>query len=776
VLAVAALMAAVAVLPGSPAAPATVSASVPTDADAATAYQQGHNGNGLAVGDALRAPLRALWSFTGGYDPSYTAIAAGRVFVVANSRLWALDARDGRLLWGPDDLGTNYFNGVVAYGDGVVVTTSSAGVVRAYAADSGRAMWAGYGAGNPIVANGMVYVSQTGVYSPGGVAAYRLSSGAVVWRTSNTNWGRITVTSKRVYTTAVSSPKGNIQAFDALTGRLLWTSDDPGTHGADTGISEVSGRVYVTGSDSFNDPILDAATGHQVGTFPENWGTVVDGSTRVMTSVARAGTTPIGVVAETSGGSRLWTFDGDFSSFPIPPVVANGTVFAAAGSGMVYALSEQSGRVLWSGRAGSGIGNDNVHNTHPLIGMSIGDGILTVPTNDGVAAFTSATGTGESFSPVPSAVPLQPIVPGATTGPGQSTGFQLGAAASGSRRGANLVPGLTTRWSHNFGDYYNGYPVIADGRVFVLAVYQQSTGPFRTTLFAMRESDGAVLWSRPMRAGGTDNALAYGDGRLFVTDQKLLALDPATGNQLWASTADWPSGVPAVAGGRVVVTGRDGTGYDTVDAYTTAGAHLWRVLSGYSAIVSLDASGAHLRQTDIDAGTGAVRWSCATTYSCGGGVDTGAVAPLSGGVEFDHDSAMAVNASTGALLGGFTSSRSPVVDGSVMVTASTTQLCAEDVATFRIRWCTGSVDLSGSPPLALDGYVYDTTLSGRLEARRESDGVVAWSTALPSRPPAQGIEPFSTPWPLASLGAGDGLLVVPNGPNVTAYTGHSYGG
>ncbi|TCO70955.1 PQQ-like beta-propeller repeat protein [Rhodovulum euryhalinum] len=100
-------------------------------------------------------------------------------------------------------------------------------------------------------------------------------------------------------------------------------------------------------------------------------------------------------------------------------------------------------------------------------------------------------------------------------------------------------------------------PVVAGGKVF--AMDSQSRVTAVTT-------GGGVLWSADLtppserKADASGGGLAYGDGRLFATTGfgALVALDPATGAELWTQRTDAPvTGAPAYRDGLVYVVSRD---------------------------------------------------------------------------------------------------------------------------------------------------------------------------------------------------------------------------
>ena len=120
-------------------------------------------------------------------------------------------------------------------------------------------------------------------------------------------------------------------------------------------------------------------------------------------------------------------------------------------------------------------------------------------------------------------------------------------------------------------------PVVAGGRIFTLD---------SNSLVVATGNNGATLWkvdaTAPFDRGGdiSGGGLAFGDGRLFVATAygELIAMEPTTGAVAWRQRLESPvAGAPAVEGGTVYVSTRDGAGH-AVDAktgkvkWTTTGA------------------------------------------------------------------------------------------------------------------------------------------------------------------------------------------------------------
>lgn len=117
-------------------------------------------------------------------------------------------------------------------------------------------------------------------------------------------------------------------------------------------------------------------------------------------------------------------------------------------------------------------------------------------------------------------------------------------------------------------------PVVAQGLIFTMDAAAQLSAV---------TPQGAVAWRRSVAPAGQrpDSALgggmAEGGGLLYVATGfgEVMALDPATGGEVWRVMLDAPvRSAPAVADGRVVVVARNDTAY-ALSAAT--GGLLWRV-------------------------------------------------------------------------------------------------------------------------------------------------------------------------------------------------------
>ncbi|HEX2084126.1 MAG TPA: PQQ-binding-like beta-propeller repeat protein, partial [Solirubrobacteraceae bacterium] len=178
--------------------------------------------------------------------------------------------------------------------------------------------------------------------------------------------------------------------------------------------------------------------------------------------------------------------------------------------------------------------------------------------------------------------------------------IQANAAHTGFVAGGGPALPLTRRWTAPL-DHRVGYPVIGDGKAFVV------TGPpldYRHRVVALSLRDGRRLWSRELGDVAPRGAApAYADGRVIVTrdlyggdpnEGAMLALSSADGSVLWRTRdLTLAQAVPPVVVDGVVYLSETGGGDGGVSAWRASdGAPLWRVFtahgSGGSAAVAGD--------------------------------------------------------------------------------------------------------------------------------------------------------------------------------------------
>jgi outer membrane protein assembly factor BamB len=356
--------------------------------------------------------------------------------------------------------------------------------------------------------------------------------------------------------------------------------------------------------------------------------------------------------------------------------------------------------------------------------------------------------------------------------PGASVAYQHDAAHDGSSPDSSFFAPLTERWSRKLGGTI-GYPVIADGRVFVTVAHSPGYG---VDVEALSLSTGAVLWG-PMSIGGTYwvGSLAYDTGKVFAInfDGALTAFDAASGAIGWTTKLAGQyafTSPPTAVNGTVYVGGAgsggtlyavdEGTGRTTWTASVANGDHSSPAVDGTGVYVSYACE-----QTYKFSLAGDLVWHHSTDCSGGGG----RTPVLHDGKVYVRDDGsrtpVVLDAASGAQTSTFASTPAPAFAGDRMVTVSGGVLTVSSASSGAPIWhTTQGTDVTA--PLIAGGVVIEGLADGTVEARRLEDGLLVWSgqagaaLAAPDEHNA-GI--------LTGLAEGDGVLVVPAGPTLTVF-------
>ncbi|MFB6142368.1 MAG: PQQ-binding-like beta-propeller repeat protein [Halorientalis sp.] len=251
-----------------------------------------------------------------------------------------------------------------------------------------------------------------------------------------------------------------------------------------------------------------------------------------------------------TGAATLWAFGG--ATFETSPAVWNGTVYAGAASGTLYAVNATTGAVEWSARGAY---------ARPGLAPAVTDGVVYAANGSAVTALNATTGERIWHYPTDFPVTTSPVVVD-------------GRVYLGTDRGVVHVLDARTGdqvWRRLLGDplqgdrvRVRGSPAVANGRLYV-----GTTGG----LFVLDASSGLEEWAN--RAITVTAAPTVVDGTVYVgtTGQSLLALDAASGTEQWQRNLDGSvTGSPAVADGTVYAGTVTGT-LVAVDAAT--GARVW---------------------------------------------------------------------------------------------------------------------------------------------------------------------------------------------------------
>ncbi|WP_113702073.1 caspase, EACC1-associated type [Nonomuraea lactucae] len=293
--------------------------------------------------------------------------------------------------------------------------------------------------------------------------------------------------------------------------------------------------------------------------------------------------------------------------------------------------------------------------------------------------------------------------------------------------GASTAPTRAIGWTYTTGGYIISSPAVADGTVYIgssddkVYALDAATGRVRWTY-----TTGGDVYSSPAAAGGIVFA-GSGDGKVH-------ALDAATGRARWTrATKGAVDSNPAVAGGTVYVGSRDGKVY-ALEAAT--GRVRWTRATGGAVLSSPAVAGGvvYVGSDDdtvyaLEAATGRVRW----TRTTGGAVDSSpAVAGGTVYVGSGDGKVYALEAADGGVrwtraLGGAVLSSPAVVKGVVYVGGGDGKVYALGAADGRVRWSHATGGKIDSRPAVADGVVYVGGHDDKVRALDATTGRVRWS-------------------------------------------------
>jgi eukaryotic-like serine/threonine-protein kinase len=313
--------------------------------------------------------------------------------------------------------------------------------------------------------------------------------------------------------------------------------------------------------------------------------------------------------------------------------------------------------------------------------------------------------------------------------------------------------------------FFPGYPVVADGKVYITsgqsASFNPSTGEYCESEFVCLDAyTGQVIWTLPLEAYPPRESVAIAYGNLylipgFVLEQQMD--DYITYDQVWAigTTDSWPMWRHDAANS---ATGKSGPSNLTLRwKFETSGA----VVSSPSAVEGRIYFGSHDKHVYcIDAWSGDFIWKFETNarISSSPAVYDGKVY-----VGPDDGTVYCLDAYNGSLVwstgaGGFVPaffaaavnlrSSPTVVDGKVYVGALDTKVYCLDAETGDINWAFKTEGYITSSPAVVDGTVYVTSqepTSGGLYKLDASNGNLIRRIALPYFLASRGTDMHSSP-------------------------------
>ena len=343
-----------------------------------------------------------------------------------------------------------------------------------------------------------------------------------------------------------------------------------------------------------------------------------------------------------------------------------------------------------------------------------------------------------------------------------ATAYQINPQHSGAIRFRSVVAATalptSPAWTAQL-DGSAGTPLIAGGRVFLTV-----SGSAGSELVALSAATGAVVWG-PLSVPGATSA-TYDNGRVITLSGSgiMTGFDAATGNQLWSTllAGEWSFSAAPTAANGIVYTGGAGSGGVLYAVDDATGALLWEagVMNGDSSSPTVTSDGVYVTypcQTyDFQPATGASVWHDSGPCEGGGGA-TGATA---NGVYYSPNGlgspGEAFDAEAGTLQAPYAGV--PTLGSSMGYFLQFGTLDAIDLSSKAIRWTFAGDGGLSAPALLVNSYVFLASSTGKLYALDAASGARLWTTTLSS-----GVG-------LGSMNAGDGLLLVPVGNTLVAYT------
>jgi outer membrane protein assembly factor BamB len=230
---------------------------------------------------------------------------------------------------------------------------------------------------------------------------------------------------------------------------------------------------------------------------------------------------------QASTGDVAWTFH---ASGPVqPPVVVEGIAYVVAGvlpsfdSALVYALNASDGSQRWHVQV-----NGHIVKCTP----AVGEGVVYVTSTSGVDALNASDGSPRWHMELASSStnPSSPALADGLLffGAGMHPDGALGSAAHVKYclclYALRASDGAVV-WTHPTGDQVFDAPTVVDGIVYA--------SEFTDGLMALRASDGTLLWSQKGLHGTGSPTVANGAIYVAAADQRIYAVSATDGSKLW---------------------------------------------------------------------------------------------------------------------------------------------------------------------------------------------------------------------------------------------------
>ncbi len=353
--------------------------------------------------------------------------------------------------------------------------------------------------------------------------------------------------------------------------------------------------------------------------------------------------------------------------------------------------------------------------------------------------------------------------------------FQIDPSHSGVIHFNNVSLPTASRWSVNLGGTPS-YALIAGGKIFVTVSVSGNT-----QLVALDQASGATVWG-PVVIAGTANA-AYDASTVFVVSDiignagLMQAFDAVTGLSNWSTllSGQYVFSSPPTAAHGFVFTGGAGSGGTLYAVDETNGAIAWTqsVTNGDSSAPAVSADSVYVTYPcntyAFRPSTGELIWSNNTGCSGGGGatpvVANGVLYAPNGFATYNGSR---FNAETGTLLGSYVADNPPAIAGQTGYFLQSGTLRAVSLSSNSVLWSYAGDGGLVTSPIVVNQYVFVGSSSGNLYALDSATGQQVWQMNIGST--ILNGAGWGARMQFSGLSAGDGLLVVPAGNTLTAFT------
>jgi outer membrane protein assembly factor BamB len=482
--------------------------------------------------------------------------------------------------------------------------------------------------------------------------------------------------------------------------------------------------------------------------------------------VANVGTVSVSVQAYSNPSAPISNAV-NFTVAPVPPLTLN-SVFPSiiTGGGSDFTLTAvglsfaPNAVIQWNGTAlaTSQVSSSVLRATVPAADIATSGSVSITVQNSSGTGGTSAALPIRIQNPAPDAVALQ-ITP----------------THAGAISFKSMSFPTSRTWSVDLGGQPS-YALIADGKVFVTVKVGlgSATG---SQLIALDQATGHTVWG-PIQLPQGWAFPAYDGGKVFVITSfgvgpgTLQSYDAETGALDWTTT--FSQGIafetaPTGANGLVYLVGGSG-GPILFGVDEGTGSIVWQqsALSGTGSTPAVTSQGVYIAEpcsTDGFAPLTGVSLFADNT-GCGGGGGTTAV--VANNVLYslmgDLANGIYVNATTGAQLGTFTADVVPAINSTTGFFLQLGTLNAKSLSDYSTMWSfKGDGGLVTSPIIVNQAVIVGSS-SGQVYALDATTGAQLWTSN------AGGAIPSGNGNVISALAAGDGLLVVPAGNTLSAFT------